>query len=44
MKNKNPEVKFCPWCGRIIDFDPYFGRYFCTNVKCNYQSEKIESN
>lgn len=31
-------VKFCPACGRLTDYDQYYGRYFCT--ACDWRSEK----
>jgi hypothetical protein len=30
---------FCPNCKRLIEFDSYFGRYYCTS--CNWRSKKI---
>ncbi len=31
---------FCPKCSRLVEYDPYFGRLFCTS--CNWRSEKVE--
>ncbi len=34
-------TEFCPKCGRIADYDSYYSKYFCTNNKCKWQSNKI---
>jgi ribosomal protein S27AE len=33
------DIKFCPKCGRLADYDPWFDRYFCTC--CDWRSENI---
>jgi hypothetical protein len=32
----------CPQCHRLIEFDSYFSRYYCTS--CDWRSEKICNN
>ncbi len=34
--------KFCPSCGRLLDFDPYADKYFCTGCPKSYTKEAIE--
>jgi uncharacterized OB-fold protein len=29
---------FCPKCGRISEYDPYYERMYCTS--CNWSSER----
>jgi len=30
---------FCPKCGRLAEYDPYYMRVYCT--ACDYRSEKM---
>lgn len=34
-------TQFCPKCGRLVEYDPYYNQYFCTNNNCNARSEKV---
>ena len=38
----NSRLSFCPDCGRLIYWDSYFHRFFCTNAKCNWRSKWFE--
>lgn len=30
---------FCPKCGRLAEYDPYYGRTYCTS--CSWRSERV---
>lgn len=32
-------MPFCPECNRIIEYDSYFDKYYCTS--CSWRSKKV---
>ena len=34
------KTEFCPECGRLAEYDPYYDRFYCTS--CNWRSDRIK--